>query len=340
MNLSKATIMNFREIGELVIELDPRINVLVGENCSGKTSVLDAIAIALSTDPDVNICNCDIKEGTAFSHIALFDRSGDVLATKEMTVGDSDGDCVSVICNAPGNRLFKLIEWFYETENTEGSEYKLESVKYALKEFLRGFSDFYTVSDPVRMIAVKNGKRFEMNHLSGGELAIIDLVGSLAMKMTIMYTKPGNALSGAGIVLVDEIDIHLHPIWQRMIVPKLLDIFPYCQFIVSTNSPHVINSVRPESLFILKNDDDGISVMKATNTYGKTADSVLEDIMGLKTTRPDKVAHDLHRIFEMIDDGYLDTAKEHIAYMIDDIGSDPDLTKAKVLIKRYEIIGR
>ena len=101
-----------------------------------------------------------------------------------------------------------------------------------------------------------------------------------------------------------------------------------------------INTVRPESVFILENTDDGIKVKKTNESYGKTADRVLEDIMGLETTRPDKVAHDLNHIFEMIDDGDLDNATENIVDMMNDIGADPDLGMARVLISRMELLGK
>lgn len=340
MKLSKAIITNFRGIRDLTIDFDPMINVFVGDNCSGKTAVLDAIAVALSTDPDIRIYNSDISKHAEFSSITLFDDTCDNFVNKKSTIGVSDEERVSVIYSAAGERLRRLMYWFYDMERVKGNESKLAPVKYAIKEFLPEFSDFYTECDPIRMIAVKNGEKFEMNQLSCGELAIIELVGSLAMKTSIIYHEHGSSMSCFGAVLIDDIDIHLHPAWQRIMIPKLLDIFPSYQFFISTNSPHVINTVRPESVFILENTDEGIKVKKTNESYGKTADRVLEDIMGLETTRPDKVAHDLHHIFELIDRGDLDAAKEHIVKMMSDIGADPDLVKARVLIKRMELIGK
>ena len=62
--------------------------------------------------------------------------------------------------------------------------------------------------------------------------------------------------------------------------------------------------------------------------------------MGMETTRHNKVSYDLDQIFEMIDDGDLDNATENIANMMNDIGADPDLGMARVLIKRMELIGK
>jgi len=186
----------------------------------------------------------------------------------------------------------------------------------------------------------KNGKRLTVNQLSGGELNLIAMIGDLARRMAIANPDSTKPLLGSGIVLIDEIDLHLHPKWQRMIVPKLRYVFPNCQFIISTHSPHVITHVEPESLFLLKQTDLGIVTEKPSGSYGKNVDRVLEDLMGLKTTRPDEVDFNLHSIFEAIDAGKLEKAQKMIAKLEQKIGADPELVRARVLIKRRELIGK
>ncbi|MRG77337.1 MAG: AAA family ATPase, partial [ANME-2 cluster archaeon] len=193
---------------------------------------------------------------------------------------------------------------------------------------------------PLRMEVEKNGKRLIVNQLSGGELILIAMIGDLARRMAIANPDSTKPLLGSGIVLIDEIDLHLHPRWQRIIVHKLLAIFPNCQFIISTHSPHVITHVQPESLFLLEQTDSGIVVRKPNESYGKNVDRVLEDLMGLETTRPDEVDSDLHSIFETIDAGKLEEARSQITDLMQKIGADPELVKAEVLIKRRELIGK
>lgn len=77
-----------------------------------------------------------------------------------------------------------------------------------------------------------------------------------------------------------------------------------------------------------------------TESYGKTVNRILEDLMGLETTRPDEVSEKLRQIYQYIDDSQLDLARESIAALEDLIGGDPDLIKATVLIKRKELIGK
>lgn len=341
MNVIKVYIKNFRGIKDLSIELDPRVNVFVGENGSGKTAVLDAIATLLPPDGVRKMDESDITNGESFSTIKLTRNEGGKLVEMESRVNMDSAENVCEdddVQSVPD--LVNFMEWFYEMKCAEDGADKLESVVYVLREFLPEFSDFTVVPDTLRIKVVKNGELLDMCQLSGGEMAIIEIVGVLAMQMADTFPKAGNALSGDGVVIIDEIDMHLHPKWQRMILPKLLDIFPYCQFIVSTNSPHVVNHVMPESVFILERTDDGVVVNKTNETYGKSADMILKYIMGLDTTRPDDVHADLHRLFETIDDGKLDDARDQIVRLMSKIGIDPDLVKAGVLIKRKEIIGK
>jgi predicted ATP-binding protein involved in virulence len=146
---------------------------------------------------------------------------------------------------------------------------QLEAVRDALSNLLPDFSKFTVRRSPLRMEVEKNGKRLTVNQLSGGELNLIAMIGDLARRMAIANPDSTKPLEGSGIVLIDEIDLHLHPKWQRMIVPKLLDVFPNCQFIISTHSPHVITHVQPDRLFLLKQTDSGIVAEKPYESYGK-----------------------------------------------------------------------
>ena len=256
-----------------------------------------------------------------------------------------------------GANFRTFFEWLREREDLENENRKyidepvkpddfqfpdpqLEAVKSALTLFLPEFSDFSVRRNPLRMEVKKNGKRLTMNQLSDGEKCLIALVGDLSRRMAIANPVQDNPLHAKGIVLIDEIDLHLHPKWQRIIVPKFLEVFPNCQFFFSTHSPHIITHVHPESLFLLKHSDAGITAEKPNESYGKNADRVLEDLMGLKTTRPDQVDNSIHNIFSGIQKGEINDARQQIDTLRQEIGEDPELVKAEVLIRRKEIIGK
>ena len=124
------------------------------------------------------------------------------------------------------------------------------------------------------------------------------------------------------------------------VVPKLIEVFPNCQFLISTHSPHVVTHVQPENLFLLNMTGNGLTAIAPSESYGKTVERVLEDLMGLETTRPDDVTHALRQIYQQIGDGVLDRARTSIKVLGNKIGEDPDLVKASVLIKRKELIGK
>jgi predicted ATP-binding protein involved in virulence len=202
------------------------------------------------------------------------------------------------------------------------------------------FKNLTVRRNPLRMEVEKNGVRLTVNQLSDGEKCLMAMVGDLARRMAIANPLHNNPLEGEGIILIDEIDLHLHPKWQRMVIPKLGDVFPNCQFLISTHSPHVITHVQPESLFLLSMTSEGLEALRPAESYGKTVERVLEDLMGLNTTRPSEVKEAINLIYEKIDLGNLQEAKDSIDQLEKRIGEDPELVKANVLIKRKELIGK
>lgn len=256
-----------------------------------------------------------------------------------------------------GANFRTFFEWFREREDLENEnrryideivkpegfqfpDSQLEAVRNALGQFLPEFTNLTVRRNPLRMEVEKNDQRLTVDQLSDGEKCLMAMVGDLARRMAIANPLRSNPLEGDGIILIDEVDLHLHPIWQRMVVPKLAEVFPNCQFLISTHSPHIVTHVQPENLFLLSMATGELEVLRPSDSYGKTVERVLEDLMGLKTTRPNAVKDALKNIYELIDSGHLERAKDSIGKLEEQIGEDPDLVKAAVLIKRRELIGK
>jgi|688.fasta_scaffold227324_2 predicted ATP-binding protein involved in virulence len=246
------------------------------------------------------------------------------------------------------NENRKYVDLPNKPEDFSFPDPQLEAVRNALKVFLPEFTDLTVRRSPLRMEIKKNGKRLTIDQLSDGEKCLIAMVGDLARRMAIANPVRENPLDGDGVVLIDEIDLHLHPKWQHIVVSRLVEVFPNCQFIISTHSPHVITHVHPDNLYVLKQTEAGAIAERPSESYGKTVDRVLEDLMGLPTTRPDKVKESLHQVYQRINLGQIAEAKELIAIMKGEvagdpdllIGADPELGRAEVIIRRKEIIGR
>ncbi len=274
--------------------------------------------------------------------------------------GRHDFDVLSAYDEAlGGGASFRtFFEWFRQREdieneakvNSEGALFgddedittdsQLKVVRHAWELFLPEFKNFRVKRSPLRLEVEKNGKKVSVNQLSDGEKILITKIGDLARRLAIANPKLKDPLSGQAIVLIDEIDLHLHPKWQRMVIDKLPKVFPKCQFIVSTHSPHVITHTKIDNLIRLTQVDMNVDWERPTESYGKNVDRVLEDLMGLNTTRPDSVSDKISTIYTLIDKAQLASAKNKILELKQLIGEDPDLVKAEVLIKRKEIIGR
>lgn len=118
-----------------------------------------------------------------------------------------------------------------------------------------------------------------LSQLSDGEKRLFSLFVDIARELSLQDESDGNIGAGEAIVLIDEIDVHLHPKWQRQIVPLLEELFPNCQFIATTHSPFVIQSVRSDSNLILL---DGHALAQLGNTGIEVISQVVMDV-----TRPD-----------------------------------------------------
>ena len=166
------------------------------------------------------------------------------------------------------------------------------------------------------------------------------MVGDLARRLAI--ANPGNIdpLQGSGVILIDEIELHLHPKWQRQIIPALTRTFPNCQFIITTHSPQVVSHVKPDSLYLLQATSDETVVQQPESSFGRDSNSILEDIMGVPE-RPSEIQDSLRDLFRLIEQGNLNSARQLREDLASEIGEDdPEFVRADVLIRRKEILNR
>jgi predicted ATP-binding protein involved in virulence len=136
------------------------------------------------------------------------------------------------------------------------------------------------------------GDEFDINYLSSGEKQLF--IRTLAIKML----EPVNS-----IILIDEPEISLHPKWQQKILEVYQKIGKNNQIIVATHSPHIIGSVPKENLVVLTKEKEQIKAIKGEdidNTYGQPVNRILEDIMGLETTRHPEIFKKLEDIRQLV----------------------------------------
>ncbi|WP_017316728.1 AAA family ATPase [Mastigocladopsis repens] len=250
-----------------------------------------------------------------------------------------------------GGRIdFKgFFEWFRNREDLENEwrrdnpnhrDKQLEAVRGAIASLQPDFSDLRVERSPLRMTIKKQGQELIVNQLSDGEKCLLALVGDLARRLAIANPGLADPLQGKGVVLIDEIELHLHPKWQRQVITALIRTFPNCQFIITTHSPQVVSHVQPDSIYLLQATPDGIVTEQPENSFGRDSNQILEDLMGV-SERPQEIKDNLRDLFRLIDQGHLDSAKQLRQNLADEIGEDdPEFVRADVLIRRKEILNR
>ena len=150
-----------------------------------------------------------------------------------------------------------------------------------------------------------------LEDLGYGYQATLAWVADLAKRMFDQYPNLENPLHGPAVVLVDEIDLHLHPEWQRKIIKYLSDLFPHTQFIVTAHSPLIIQSAENVNLIMLEKDNNpdgkGINIRQRFGSFqGWTVDEILTELMNMGDRTRSDLYLQLMEDFEnaVLDDDY------------------------------------
>ncbi len=165
----------------------------------------------------------------------------------------------------------------------------------------------------------KNGELLSANQFSSGEKMLFALVADLARRLALANPKVENPLHGNGIVLIDEIDLHLHPAKQREVLPKLLKIFPNIQFVVTTHSPVVVNNLDPETTSVLMLNEGAVLPMK--HFAGRNIAELMYEYYGIPS-RPKDVQQKIDEVFSLIENEQIVLAKTKLAYLEERLGEE------------------
>ena len=192
----------------------------------------------------------------------------------------------------------------YDIGSSEAYKGMLDGVTHAVQHVLDGqqWRDLrYTVKDKELTVS-ENEKRIPLTSLSDGLRSIIAMVGDLAYRCIVLNPQLGmNAPSKTpGVVLIDEIEMHLHPAWQQKVLQQLMEVFPKVQFICTTHSPQILSTVRPESIRTIH--PDGRITSPTCKTYGAESKRVLEELM-LVDSRPPVLEQEMKEFIRITDGG-------------------------------------
>ena len=243
---------------------------------------------------------------------------------------------------------FKRYEELQEREDREDSDYQLKDVsviRQAITSMLPEVSNPRIELNPLRFVVSQKSEegraeKLSLNQLSGGYRIVLALAADLARRMAQGNPHMDDPLQSEAIVLIDEIELHLHPAWQQRILGDLMRTFPKAQFIVTTHSPQVLTTVAPKRIVELYRDGDNILAgAPAGATYGAEAGDVLSVVMGVNERPDNKFTTELEKYRHLIREGLWESEEAlTLRESLEDMSPyDPALDRADLEIRRRKL---
>jgi energy-coupling factor transporter ATP-binding protein EcfA2 len=252
-------------------------------------------------------------------------------------------------------RLMEFADWWLAqktlaTENAPNAQRHLDVLAVAISSILdtctniRADRETFSHIDKkgkstprtnTTLLIDKAGVTLDLRQLSDGERGILALALDLARRLSQANPHLEDPLQAAAVVLIDELDLHLHPQWQHTIVTKLTATFPNCQFIATTHSPLIIGEVPPENIILL---ETGHLPFRPDQSLGMDTDWILKYLMGTTTRNPQTEA-ELKHIANFIETEDYDEALDAIDTLRDQIGEFPELIRLQTRIDRFQMLG-
>ncbi len=359
MQIKKIRLVNFRGMKDLTVEFDSGVNIIIGDNGAGKTSLLSGICIALSslfdalTLRDIDIYRPINKEEVRVTSVMIGDVTENTeahfpvsieadlifaraeyrykvvkeneLSTSLMLRDDLKNLMKEHISNSNinlsilnyqsaergtvyepknnnsiavkaierkqgyqstfrGDSIFVVVrEWCAQMDYTE---YKLrhdvreyKNFKAIVSKFMKELNNMTVFprvdyAPKIGQLIFFDGNKGELiSNLSAGYQSILCMIMELAYRAVLLNPTLDDFSKLEGVVLIDEIDVHLHPKWQWRIIGALRATFPKVQFIVATHSPIVLSSAEDAKLIFMTSPNE---VEPLENAYGIDVNDVLE----------------------------------------------------------------
>lgn len=254
-----------------------------------------------------------------------------------------------------------MCQWFYLRENAElrahskvkkGEDKEfidLRAVRLALRHTIEGLDRIYFDGSPPRlMVDLREGdgslRTLELAQLSDGYRNLLALVLDFARRLAQANPNWPNPLEAPAIMLIDEVELHLHPKWQQTVIPGLRAAFPNTQLIISTHSPAVLTTVRREHIHLLGADHQFERIPSDVGTYGAENSRVLAEVFGADSRpRNIEIVAKLNTYLGLVE-ARQHATDEAIALRVElesALGSsDPDLRRADLRIRQIEVLGK
>ena len=255
-------------------------------------------------------------------------------------------------CLSPASNYVQVQQWMdrasrarsQELERKEEEHWgpRLQGIQKAVDSVLEeeGWSQFAYSYDyeELSMVHPDHG-RLAVSQMSDGVRGVVSLVADLAFRCMRLNSPLGEEAiqKTKGIVLIDEVDQHLHPGWQQRILQAIRSAFPKIQFIVTTHSPEVLTTVESRQIRILR---DGKCYGAPAGALGAESSRLLQTVLGLKSLRPPvNEVSELNEYLELVYTGrWKDPRAIALRQKLDQLyqGEEPALVEADLQIENQE----
>lgn len=414
MILRSLDLQDFRGFRSTRIDFDPRLTVFVGANGSGKSSVLDALALLLDQYSSrlldmrtsaKRMSATDGRHGSPDTHLRLtvenegqevrwtlrkqgrkqrllrptgseltglndyvrviadrgfgqedylreaalpiyYDQRralAEVPQRKRAAAKHSARDAFAESRGKSGLDFRGFVYWFEERETEElrtqrgkrdYEDPQLSSVRRAIESATDLADLSYRAIPPRGLMVHKQGIELRVDQLSTGERVFMAMAGDLARRLAMLGGDSPDSRLGRAIVLIDEVELHLHPIWQREILPWMLKAFPNCQFVVTTHSPQVIGDIEASHIRVLEFTKKGNQVQTVSASKGRDSNYLLLSVFGAdeRSARTKRLFGNFERALNKQDLAKARAELDRLEAQIE--GSPPELSIAQARLQR------
>lgn len=417
MHLNKVTVKNFKAITDMELNFTPGVNLLIGDNGTGKSSMLEAVGVAISgifksisgvstkgiSQNDIHFktkgkgdASTEISYGVPTEITAFIDMDTEEYCLKKYRESEdgnartkvqdsgigkkiqkkvnSSEEVLPLLCFQSDARVWQMrrgdfgkelkkklndrrcgyigcLDYSLDIKGIQAWCLKMELAAFQKKIPIREYEAFrsivscfmkkingldnapeiYYSSQFEEMVYQENNMVMPITMLSAGYQSLLWIIMNLAYRWALLNPDMTEDVTKVtGIVLIDEIDMHLHPKWQWNIVSALEETFPNVQFILTTHSPIVISSCQNEHLILLTDDE---KVVYLENAYGYSVQDVLNFRQGT-TEKPEKVKNLTDNFYLAMDEDEYDKAEKILEEMTKVLGNNhADIRSAREELK-------
>lgn len=355
MKIEKLDISGIGGIKQLSLTFNPRLNVICGENGVGKTTILNIIADVFVYDEQVIKRNAEVREGRYTAKFSEFTENKTVVdfypQEKEKSVAHLKD--AKFIMNLQVDREIKYSKlsaipsdiqyadfqianqaslgisskeikgWFvnrclFSKQEKGFTKVMRKNLEEAQKAFgiLDGTTKFDYIDPRSNDIILRTAKgEIFFEYLSSGYKTCIFIILGILKEIEYRFKDLSHS-DFEGIILIDEVDMHLHPIWQAKLLKALKIIFKSAQIIVTTHSPSILQSIERDEIIAIALDGNGNTELKELKLgeyglQGWTLEEILNDVMGMPSTTSELYSNTIRDFDKAMEDENIQEIKKN-----------------------------